>query len=362
MKIAIHSNPDFYGDRVINFLKRRKIYYNEEKDVSFSKRWIDYCQQAGIPYKIVNCYDSNIAAQLEDCDVLMWHFFQHNYKDTLLAKQLLFSLEQAGKKVFPDFDTCWHFDDKLGQKYLLESIDAPLVPTSVFYDKKEALAWANNTSYPKVFKLRSGAGAANVRLAKNKKEACKLIRKAFGRGFPQFDRWENFEEKIRKIRIGKENVFIGLAKGIYRLFASSTYAKLKGNEKGYVYFQEFIPNNNSDTRIIIIGDKAFAIKRMIRSNDFRASGSGIIKYEKDEIDIRCINIAFEISEKLKFQCMAYDFVFDANNKPLLVEISYGFDPRVYMACPGYWDKNLNFHEGAFKPYGWMVEQVLNKCY
>lgn len=360
MKIAIHSNPDFYGDRVINFLKRRKIYYNEEKDVSFSARWIDYCKQTGILYKIVNCFDSNIVAQLEDCDALMWHFFQHNYKDTLLAKQLLFSLEQAGKKTFPCFNTCWHFDDKLGQKYLLESIGAPLVPTHIFYEKEDALAWAKNAAYPKVFKLRGGAGSENVKLVKDKKEALTLIRKAFGRGFPQFNRWTNFKEKIRKIRIGKENAFIGLAKGSYRLFASSTYAKMKGNEKGYVYFQEFMPNNNSDTRIIIIGDKAFAIKRMVRSNDFRASGSGIMKYEKDEIDTRCVNIAFAISEKLQFQCMTYDFVLNENNEPLIIEISYGFLPQVYTDCPGYWDKSLNFHEGAFNPYGWMVEQVLRK--
>lgn len=337
MKIAIHNRPG-----------------------SFSGRWIEYCQRNNIPYKLVNCYQSDIVSQLANCDALMWHHHHADYKDVLFAKQLLFSLEQTGKKVFPDFNTCWHFDDKVGQKYLLESIGAPLVPTSVFYDKEEALTWAEKTEYPKVFKLRGGAGSANVRLANNKKEAVRLIRKAFSQGFPQLDRWEYFKEKIRKIRIGKENVFIGLAKGIYRLFASSTYAKMKGNEKGYVYFQDFIPNNNSDARIIIIGDKAFAIKRMVRANDFRASGSGIIKYEKDEIDTRCINIAFEISEKLKFQCMAYDFVFDANNKPLLVEISYGFLPQVYTACPGYWDKNLNFYEGAFNPYGWMVAGLLLK--
>jgi glycosyltransferase involved in cell wall biosynthesis len=34
-------------------------------------------------------------------------------------------------------------------------------------------------------------------------------------------------------------------------------------------------------QIIVIGDKAFGIKRMIRENDFRAPGSGMIKYEKD---------------------------------------------------------------------------------
>ncbi len=76
-----------------------------------------------------------------------------NPRDILFAKQLLFSLEQSGIIVFPDFNTGWHFDDKVGQKYLLETIDAPLVPSYVFYSKKEALEWDEQTNFPKVFKL-----------------------------------------------------------------------------------------------------------------------------------------------------------------------------------------------------------------
>ena len=45
-------------------------------------------------------------------------------------------------------------------------------------------------------------------------------------------------------------------------------------------------------------------------------------------------------------------------KPKIVEISYGFSPEGYDPCPGYWDKNLTWHEGKFNPYGWMVEEVL----
>jgi glutathione synthase/RimK-type ligase-like ATP-grasp enzyme len=50
-------------------------------------------------------------------------------------------------------------------------------------------------------------------------------------------------------------------------------------EKNYVYFQDFIPQNDFDIRIIVIGKRAFAIKRMVRKGDFRASGSGNIKYD-----------------------------------------------------------------------------------
>ncbi len=56
----------------------------------------------------------------------MWHFHQGSPRDILFAKQLIFALQTSGKRVFPDFNTVWHFDDKVGQKYLLEAIEAPI--------------------------------------------------------------------------------------------------------------------------------------------------------------------------------------------------------------------------------------------
>ena len=131
---------------------------------SFSDRWISYCEEENIDYKIVNAFASDIIQQLSDCDVLMWHHHHAHIKDVLTAKRILFALEHAGVKVFPDFKTGWHFDDKVAQKYLLEAIGAPLVPSYVFYDKQDSLNWAGSAVYPIVFKLKGGAGAANVKL------------------------------------------------------------------------------------------------------------------------------------------------------------------------------------------------------
>lgn len=333
MKIAIHHRPE-----------------------SFSDRWIEYCKENNIPYKIVNAYDTDIIQQVDDCTAFMWHHTQCDYRDKLFAKQLIYSLEAKGLKVFPDFHTTWHFDDKVGQKYLLEAIGAPLVPSYVFYDKKEAIEWVNQTTFPKVFKLRGGAGSANVQLVPTKKDAIRLVNRAFGKGFPQFNRQGNLKERIRKYKEGKDTLW-GVCKGIGRLFIPTELAKMVGPEKGYVYFQDFIPNNKYDIRICVVGNKAFGLKRLIRKNDFRASGSGNIIYNKHEIDERCVQIAFNINEKIKAQSIAFDFVFDANNNPLIVEISYGFVVKVYDPCEGYWDKDLNWHEEAFNPYGWMVDLV-----
>ena len=35
-------------------------------------------------------------------------------------------------------------------------------------------------------------------------------------------------------------------------------------DKNYIYFQEFIPGNEFDTRVTVIGDRAFAFRRMNR--------------------------------------------------------------------------------------------------
>ena len=323
---------------------------------SFSDRWIAYCEENDIAYKIVNCYANDIIDQLIDCDALMWHFYHASPKDFLFAKQLLYSLESSGKKVFPDFDTMWHFDDKLGQKYLLEAIGAPLVPSYIFYNKKEAISWARQTDYPKVFKLRGGAGSQNVKLVRRHSEARKMIRKAFGRGYSQYAAWSNLKERIRKFKKGQTSLF-DVTKGIIRLGYPTKFSRISGKEKGYIYFQDFIPANDSDIRIVVIDHKAFAIKRMARENDFRASGSGTILYDKDLFDEESIKLSFDLADKLKTQCVAFDFVY-SEAIPLLVEISYGFTPKGYDPCPGYWDKDMKWHEEGFNPYGWMVEMLL----
>lgn len=332
--------------------------HNDLRKHLFHYLWIEYCKQKNIAYKLVDCFDSDIINQLADCSCLMWHYNQSSSIDIVMAKPLLFSLEQSGFKVFPDFNTAWHFDDKIGQKYLLESLQIDLVKTWVFYDTKTALSWINQTTFPKVFKLRGGAGSQNVQLVKTKSKATALVKKAFGKGFPAYDGWGSFKERFRKWRLGKAD-FKEVIKGTVRLIKPPRYAQVMGSEINYLYFQEFIPNNDSDIRIIVIDGKAFGIKRMNRENDFRASGSGFILYEKEHIDEVFVKAAFEINKKLKAQCIAYDFVYGENNKPLLIEISYGFANAGYNDCPGYWDENMNWYEGKFNPYGWMVDLMLN---
>lgn len=333
--------------------------HDDDRQNSFTKRWIDYCEEKNIDYRLVDCYNDDIISQLDDCDALLWNWNNNDYKSKKFARQLIYSIEHAGKKVFPDSKTCWHYDDKIGQKYLLESVHAPIVPTYVFYDQASAFSWIDKVGFPKVFKLSSGSGANNVRLAHDKDEAKRLVKRSFGRGFAQMDRIGSFKDKYDAwVRSKSRRTAKKALRAFARIFVPTEFEKMEGKESGYAYFQDFIPDNEFDIRVITIGKRAFGLKRMCREGDFRASGSGMIDYTKEHIDERCVKIAFETSERLNTQSAAYDFVFNKTGDPLIVEISYAFSAPAYDSCEGYWDPDLNWHTGDFNPQYWMIEDLI----
>jgi len=289
----------------------------------------------------------------------MWHHGQSNPKDILIARSVLFALEHAGIRVFPNFQTAWHFDDKVAQKYLFEALDIPAVPAQVFVDHKQALSWIARSGFPKVFKLRRGAGSSGVRLVKNPREARRLIKKAFRSGFPVYDPWGSLKERVYKWRIGKFSI-AEVLKGIIRFVWHPEFSLVLGRERGYVYFQEFVPDNDTDIRIFVVGDRACAVTRHTRPNDFRASGSGLLDYDPSRIDRRVLEAGFEVSRKIGGDALAMDFVVKTNGDPFLIEVSYGSPVEFYDQCPGYWDQHLQWHSGPVNTQAWMVDFLLHE--
>lgn len=326
------------------------------REGSFSDKWVEYCKKENIPYEIVNCYDNDIINKLEGCDLLMWHYHHENYKDVLFAKTLLYSLEQSGKKVFPNFKTGWFFDDKVGQKYLLEAIGAPLVKSYVFYSRREALDWIKTAIFPKVFKLRRGAGAANVKLIKNRYEAAQIIKKGFKKGFKHCD-YKGLAVDALKKYIKKKGSLRDILKYVALYLFPSKYGVDFFREKGYVYFQDFLEDNFYDVRLIVIKNRAYGMKRLVRENDFRASGSEEFIYDK--IDEKTLSIAFDIAKKLNLQSVAFDFIYKGR-EPFIVEMSCFYGTKGSSKCLGYWTDDLKWHEERFNPFGWIIENILNE--
>ena len=146
-----------------------------------------------------------------------------------------------------------------------------------------------------------------------------------------------------------------------KIFVKSSFEKYSGNHKGYTLFQKYLPNNLYDQRVIVIDKKAFAIKRYVNDGDFRASGAGNISYDSTNIDVRCIEIAFETSKKLSSTCLALDFLYDSKDELFIAEISYGFTPEVYDPCQGYWTSDLKWHNEIVEPHKWIIESLIKEA-
>lgn len=328
-----------------------------KKSGSFALAWVQYCEDNSIAYKEVDCFASDIIEQVKGCRALLWHWAHHDYRAQLFARQLITSVEAMGIPVFPNSATCWHYDDKVGQKYLLEAIKAPTVPTFVFYSRESALRWLDRTAFPKVWKLRGGAGSQNVRLVRTKTEARKAVDRSFGRGWSN-SRFHSIKDRIWQFRRDRSlRSLFAISRGVARAIIPHKNNLKSQLQRDYVYFQDFIPENDCDIRIIVIGNKAFAIKRMVREGDFRASGSGYILYERHEFSEECVQIAFDVTEKLRSQSCAFDFV-QKDREWLIVEISYAFSVLGYEPCPGYWDKNLKWNEVPVTPAQFMIEDLV----
>lgn len=331
-----------------------------DNDTDFPRRWIEYCTEQQYDFERVNCLSNDIVSKLRDADILLWRWHHENHAEVLAARHIIMSAEQMGIKVFPDFNTCWTYDSKLAQKYQMEAAGAPLVPTFIFFDKMHALQWAEQAEFPLVFKLSKGAGAKNVRLVSNKEQARNLIGIAFGKGFrPVSGHVHDAMGRLRSTAARKRVDWLGkfkrLPSSLLNIYRSN---KALGRERGYVYFQEFIPQNQYDTRITVVGDRAFGFIRYVRENDFRASGSGSIDFSIQKIDLECVKIAFDVARRLRTQSLAFDFV-QSSKGPMIVEVSYSYVTSAVQRCLGHWDSELNWHEGHTWPQDAILDDIIN---
>jgi glutathione synthase/RimK-type ligase-like ATP-grasp enzyme len=336
------------------------IHPDKIGDESYSAKWAEYLRARGVEAREVDLLAGDALEQAKACNGVMWRW-AHYPNEKQSASRILYAIEHAlGLPVFPNSRTAWHYDEKVSQHYLLQSLGAPVAPTWVFWDQAEALVWAQTAPYPVVFKLSAGAGSSNVLKVDGQAQAEALIRRMFTHGvFPM-----TMNEFRRPAGLPRTRAQLGAFRTRARHAAGylwrAEYPPLPGYwkpEYGYAYFQAFLPDNAFDTRVTVIGNRAFAFRRMNRPGDFRASGSGLLDYDQAAVDRRTIDTAFAVSARGGFQSMAYDFLYQ-DGEPRICEISYTFLDRAVHACPGHWDRDGAWHEGRRWPEEAQVEDFL----
>lgn len=312
-----------------------------------SQQYVIAAKRLGIPYRLIDCTGNNAINKIEKVDALIWHWTQDSHIEKRIATSVIKSAELMGKVVYPNINTCWMYDDKVAEKYLLESVNAPLVESYIFFNEADALKWIKSQKLPIVYKLPQGAGSTNVRLIESMKDARRICKMHFS-------------------LTGRPEVYMKLYYTDKRKYLSEildlknkNILKYAAVNRGYIYFQKYLSGNKYDIRVTIVGNRAIIFKRKNRENDFRASGSGMIDYNVSKEDLKAIPIAQEIVRKIKSQTMAFDFIYDRQEQKLkIVEMSYGFVAEAVQNAAGWYDDEMNFHSEKTDVREWVIKQLI----
>lgn len=328
----------------------------------WSWRWIDELKKRNVEVLVVDLRRQDAIASLKGVDGVMWHWDHAAIDERIPAPSILRAIEHGlGIPVFPNWNSSWHFDQKVSQHYLLEAMDAPRVKSWVFWDYAEACEFLRTCEYPIVFKLSSGAGAANVMKLDSERHATRIARKMFTTGFKPYTLNE-FSYHIPKSRRDLSAIKSRVIRDFRRLLhlTSPGSAIYDLPEKGYVYLQEFVPGNDYDIRITCIGRRLFGAIRYNRPGDFRASGAGRAVWDPELIPKEALRMSCSIAHAAGFQSVAFDFLRAPDGKYLLTEISYCYPSYSVHNFPGHWDEDLNWHAGQIWPEEAIVEDFLRE--
>lgn len=260
-----------------------KPFYAHDDDSKWGLHFQMACGRAGI-----RCHMFKKADEVPDDAVAFVRLNQMgDYREE--GKSIVAALNRRGIATLPNAFEAELYDDKAAQVSVLKKW---LPPTRFIQDAIEAAALAEKMTYPFMSKSKDGASSAGVRLIKTKEQAIREIKAVFGPG-------------IRSVYNRKQ--------------------------RGYLLWQDFIPGNDCDYRVIITGNRLFGLKRYVRPDSPMASGSGnnepVLTLD-DPKALMAFEAAIEISNIIQTEWMAYDFVFD-DDRCYVLEMSSAWVVGLY---------------------------------
>ncbi|MBY8044186.1 hypothetical protein KW486_17125 [Vibrio fluvialis] len=195
-----------------------------------------------------------------------------------------------------------------------------LVPSFDFYLAHE------NKYYQELHKNRIGITTPRCKLLTtsnsnvNFSNSKYVVKPSFGFGSRGISLQDNSERVLSASR-SLMTSYILSGKGVYNkikcFIKSIKFRGLYPRKFGKVVAQEYIPDLQHDWKVLVFNNKAFALKRFVRKNDFRASGSGDFDFSQVASD-ELIKFAFSVKNKFNVPFVSLDIA-ESNNLLSIIE-------------------------------------------
>lgn len=255
------------------------------QDHGSSPRWTKYrrfLETNAFPFGIYDLHSSAWFSKAQEYDVVVGiDSCEASHLDEIRRKHYVLEMKMQ-KRCYPGYHDVVLYEDKILEAYMSEVYGLPFVKTYIFNSKEEALGAVDTLAYPLVSKVVPCSSSVGVELVTTPSRCQTIIRRAFS-------------PRGRRTHI--------------------PYAA----QKDYVYFQEYVPNDGYDIRIIVVGNKVFGYYRKVPEGDFRASGMGVV--EKRELPAEAIQIARQAYDVVQGPMLVVDLLRSTAGKYFIIEMS-----------------------------------------
>ncbi|WP_243373455.1 hypothetical protein [Geotalea sp. SG265] len=192
-------------------------------------------------------------------------------------------VEVLGKRVFPSYEAMWMWESKRRMHYWLKANGIPHPETWIFYDRKEALGFADTAPLPLVFKSDMGSGASGVIIFRDRGRLRRHINICFRKGFTNYRRGPT------------------------------------DRETGTIFLQEYLPDAR-EWRVVRIGASYFAFEKM-KAGEFH-SGSHLRSFARPSSVL--LSFARGVFDTGDFSSMSLDIFVTRDGRYLVNELQTYF--------------------------------------
>jgi len=208
-------------------------------------------------------------------------------------EDVILGLERLGAILVPSFDMLRANNNKVFMEIIREAkLNSQMIDmNNRIYGTLEELDVEINegkVEYPCVLKKAEGSMSRGVYLANNSEELLRFAKK--------ISRTRHFKSELQEVlRIRKHKGY-----------------KPESKHQGKFIIQPFIPGLKNDWKVLIYWDHYYILKRHVRKNDFRASGSGVNYKAGSEAGFPLLQLNYlkEVFMKSDTPNLSIDFGYD----------------------------------------------------
>ena len=308
----------------------------------FGSKWAASPYRSGMNKEILKDSFRNFGYEFEFHSFPKIDFRSDNFKDLPIVytssednagyyrdyvEDVLLGLDAVGALIIPKYTLYRAHHNKVFMEILRDLMpieDAHRIRSLLFGTLEELNKNLSNIVFPCVIKTASGASGSGVFCASSAKQLIKYAKK--------ISRTQNWVSELWDFG---------------RAVKHKGYLRESLHRRKFIV-QSFIDGLSHDWKVLVYGDRYYALRRNNRSNDFRASGSGLLEYREDT-PYPVLDFASKIYNYLDTPNLSLDIAYDGTNVYLIEFQCVNYGTHTLDTSPFYFTRSNSGWQRVSEP-------------